>query len=245
MAVPTQHSAAVMNSRTTPHILVIDDDPSICDLVREYLVDNGMRVSVGASGRDLFTLLDREAIDLVLLDLRLPDEDGMQLARQLRERATVPIVLLTGRSEEADRVMGLELGADDYVCKPFSPREIVARAKAILRRLQPRSEGAQRIRLGKIELDGIAHQARVDGQLLTLTPIEFSILLAMVEQPRRVWSRAQLLERARGTDFAGYERNIDTHVKNLRKKLREHLSDRDPIRSVYGVGYALDTETLE
>lgn len=228
-------------------ILVVDDETKIADLLRDYFRHAGMQAEALYRGDTVEAWVAQQRPDLVVLDLQLPGKDGLDICRALRANgASEPaILMLTARVDEVDRLLGLELGADDYVCKPFSPREIVARAKAILRRLQPRSEGAQRIRLGKIELDGIAHQARVDGQLLTLTPIEFSILLAMVEQPRRVWSRAQLLERARGTDFAGYERNIDTHVKNLRKKLREHLSDRDPIRSVYGVGYALDTETLE
>src|SRR5450759_3828352 len=123
-----------MNTATAPHILVIDDDPIIRDLVVEYLGKNDLRVSTGASGHEMFEIIDREAIDLVLLDLKLPGEDGMQLARTLRERATIPIILLTGRNEEADRVMGLELGADDYVTKPFSPRELLARVRAVLRR---------------------------------------------------------------------------------------------------------------
>ena len=128
-----------MNSLSTPHILIIDDEPSICELVTEYLGDNDMRVTSRASGKDLFDVIDREAIDLVLLDLKLPGEDGMQLARAVRERATIPIILLTGRKEEVDRVMGLELGADDYVTKPFSPRELLARVRAVLRRYQVQS----------------------------------------------------------------------------------------------------------
>jgi len=141
-------------------------------------------------------------------------------------------------------VLGLELGADDYVCKPFSPREIVARAKAILRRLEPQTGANGVTRIGVLSLDRAAHAATVGGQAVTLTPIEFALLAAMVEQPRRVWSRGALLERVKGTDFSGYERNIDGHVKNLRAKLREHLGDKSPIRSVYGVGYGLDSSAL-
>ena len=152
--------------------------------------------------------------------------------------------MLTARVDEVDRLLGLELGADDYVCKPFSPREVVARARAILRRRRPQDDGGGRLGIGPIELDRAAHVARVAGRELSLTPIEFGLLTAMLEQPRRVWSRGQLLERVRGTDFAGYERNIDGHVKNLRRKLRERLDERDQIRSVYGVGYGLDAEVL-
>jgi two-component system response regulator BaeR len=153
--------------------------------------------------------------------------------------------MLTARVEEVDRLLGLELGADDYVCKPFSPREIVARAKAILRRLEPQKAPNGALRLGPLTVNRAAHAASVGKLALTLTPIEFELLAAMVEQPNRVWSRGALLERVKGTDFSGYERNIDGHVKNLRKKLGEHFGDRNAVRSVYGVGYGLDSAELE
>ena len=181
-----------MASRTSPHVLVIDDDPSIRDMVREYLVDNDMRVSVGASGQDMFAVIDREAIDLVLLDLKLPGEDGMQLARQLRERATVPIVLLTGRNEEADRVMGLELGADDYVTKPFSPRELLARVRAVLRRYQvqatlPERDNTRRaFRFSGWELNLRTRRLiSPAGVAVDLSNGEFSLLTALCGAPRR------------------------------------------------------------
>lgn len=253
MAVPTQHSAAVMNSRTTPHILVIDDDPSICDLVREYLADNGMRVSVGASGRDLFALLDQEAIDLVLLDLRLPDEDGMQLARQLRERATVPIVLLTGRNEEADRVMGLELGADDYVTKPFSPRELLARVRAVLRRYQvqatlPERDNTRRaFRFSGWELNLRTRRLiSPAGIAVELSNGEFSLLTALCGAPRRVLSRDQLLSLSRLHEAEVYDRTIDVQILRLRRKIEADPSHPVLIVTERGAGYQLvsDVETL-
>jgi len=175
----------------------------------------------------------------------LPGKDGLDVCRALRARGPTPaILILTARVEEVDRLLGLELGADDYVCKPFSPREVVARAKAILRRLEPQSDGGEVTRIGVLTLDRAQHKVSAGATLLVLTPIEFALLEAMVEQPHRVWSRGQLLERCKGTDFAGYERNIDGHVKNLRAKLREALPERLPIRSVYGVGYGLESAEL-
>lgn len=242
-----------MNSRTAPHILVIDDDPSICDLVSEYLTDNGMRVSVGASGRDLFTLIDREAIDLVLLDLRLPDEDGMQLARQLRERATVPIVLLTGRNEEADRVMGLELGADDYVTKPFSPRELLARVRAVLRRYQvqatlPERDNTRRaFRFSGWELNLRTRRLiSPAGSAVELSNGEFSLLTALCSAPRRVLSRDQLLSLSRLHEAEVYDRTIDVQILRLRRKIEADPSHPVLIVTERGAGYQLvsDVETL-
>ena len=242
-----------MTTHTAPHILVIDDDPSIRDLVSEYLTDNEMRVSVGASGKDLFDMIDREAIDLVLLDLRLPGEDGMQLARQLRERATVPIVLLTGRNEEADRVMGLELGADDYVTKPFSPRELLARVRAVLRRYQvqatlPERDSTRRaFRFSGWELNLRTRRlTSPSGTTVDLSNGELSLLTALCSAPRRVLSRDQLLSMSRLHEAEVYDRTIDVQILRLRRKI-----EPDPTRSVTiitgrGAGYQLvsDVETL-
>ncbi|OYU00414.1 MAG: DNA-binding response regulator [Burkholderiales bacterium PBB1] len=242
-----------MTTHTAPHILVIDDDPSIRDLVSEYLTDNEMRVSVGASGKDLFDAVDREAIDLVLLDLRLPGEDGMQLARQLRERATVPIVLLTGRNEEADRVMGLELGADDYVTKPFSPRELLARVRAVLRRYQvqatlPERDNTRRaFRFSGWELNLRTRRLTSPaGTTVDLSNGELSLLTALCSAPRRVLSRDQLLSMSRLHEAEVYDRTIDVQILRLRRKI-----EPDPARPVMivterGAGYQLvsDVETL-
>lgn len=227
-------------------VLIVEDEIKLAALLADYFDHAGFDVEIVYRGDLVHASLQRRPADLVLLDLQLPGKDGLAVCRELRALGTEPaIMLVTARVDEVDRLLGLELGADDYVCKPFSPREVVARARAILRRLQPQSPGGgKRLVLGPLELDHDAHSARVGGVELALTPIEFRILAAMLEQPQRVWSRAQLLERARGIDFAGYERNIDSHVKNLRRKLRERLGDRDPLRSVYGVGYGLDVGVL-
>lgn len=226
-------------------ILIVEDEEKIAALLRDYFTHAGFEVEVLRRGDEVQDSLRRRTADLVVLDLQLPGKDGLSVCRELRAAGSEPaIMMLTARVDEVDRLLGLELGADDYVCKPFSPREVVARARAILRRLRPQADASGRLSLGPFELDRTAHVARVAGRELNLTPIEFGLLTAMLEQPRRVWSRGQLLERVRGTDFAGYERNIDGHVKNLRRKLRERLDDHDPIRSVYGVGYGLDPEVF-
>ncbi len=227
-------------------VLIVEDEEKIAHLLRDYFQHAGFRTTVLHRGDQVEAQVAQEAPDLVVLDLQLPGKDGLDVCRALRARGPDPaILMLTARVDEIDRLLGLELGADDYVCKPFSPREIVARAKAILRRLRARSDTARSsLRVGPVQMDLLSHAVQVNDAELTLTPIEFAVLQAMLEQPRRVWSRAQLLERAKGTDFEGYERNIDGHVKNLRRKLRERLAERDPIRSVYGVGYGLDAEVL-
>lgn len=253
MAFPAQYSAAFMTTHTAPHILVIDDDPSIRDLVSEYLTDNEMRVSVGASGKDMFAVIDREAIDLVLLDLKLPGEDGMQLAQQLRERATVPIVLLTGRNEEADRVMGLELGADDYVTKPFSPRELLARVRAVLRRYQvqatlPERDNTRRaFRFSGWELNLRTRRLTSPaGTTVDLSNGEFSLLTALCSAPRRVLSRDQLLSMSRLHEAEVYDRTIDVQILRLRRKIEPDPAHPVMIVTERGAGYQLvsDVETL-
>jgi DNA-binding response OmpR family regulator len=242
-----------MSNATAPHILVIDDDPDIRDLVREYLGKNDMRVSAGSSGRELDQVLDREAIDLVLLDLKLPGEDGMQIARRLRERATVAIVLLTGRSEEADRVMGLELGADDYVTKPFSPRELLARVRAVLRRYQvqatlPERDHARRaFRFAGWELNlGTRRLLAPDGRPVALSNGEFSLLSALCRAPQRVLTREQLLSMSRLHEAEVYDRTIDVQVRRLRLKIEADSARPTLILTERGAGYRLacDVESL-
>jgi two-component system, OmpR family, response regulator len=242
-----------MNLPHAPHILVIDDDPDVRDLVTEYLGRNEMRVSAVSSGRGLFETIDREAIDLVLLDVRLPGEDGMQLARALRERATVPIVLLTGQSEEADRVMGLELGADDYVTKPFSPRELLARVRAVLRRYQlqgtlPERDNARRaFRFAGWELNLRTRRLRSPaGVAVDLSNGEFSLLNALCRSPQRVLTRDQLLSLSRLHEGEVYDRTIDVQVRRLRLKLEADAGNPQLIVTERGAGYRLatDVETL-
>ena len=242
-----------MNAISTPHVLVIDDDPDIRDLIVQYLGENDFRVSAGASGREMFELFDRESIDLVLLDLKLPGEDGMQLARELRERATVPIVLLTGRNEEADRVMGLELGADDYVTKPFSPRELLARVRAVLRRYQiqttlPERDNARRaFRFSGWELNLRTRRlTSPNNTTVELSNGEFSLLSALCRAPQRVLSRDQLLSMSRLHEAEVYDRTIDVQVRRLRLKIETDATHPRLIVTERGAGYRLasDVETL-
>lgn len=238
-----------MNTSTAAHILVVDDDPDIRELVVEYLEKNDLRVSAASSGREMFELFDRESIDLVLLDLKLPGEDGMQLARSLRERATVPIVLLTGRSEEADRVMGLELGADDYVTKPFSPRELLARVRAVLRRYQvqatlPERDGTRRaFRFSGWELNLRTRRLRApDGRSVELSNGEFSLLNALCRAPQRVLSRDQLLSMSRLHEAEVHDRTIDVQIRRLRLKIEADESTPVLIVTERGAGYRLASE---
>ena len=238
-----------MNTSTAPHILVIDDDLDIRELVVEYLSNNDMRVSSGESGRDMFELFDKESIDLVLLDLKLPGEDGMQLAQALRERATVPIVLLTGRNEEADRVMGLELGADDYITKPVSPRELLARVRAVLRRYQvqatlPERDSTRRAyRFAGWELNLRTRRlTSPQGTAVELSNGEFSLLSALCRAPRRVLSRDQLLSMSRLHEGEVYDRTIDVQIRRLRLKIEADTSNPLLILTERGAGYQLASE---
>jgi DNA-binding response OmpR family regulator len=234
---------------SAPHILVIDDDPLVRDLVVEYFAKNDMRVSAGASGHELRELIEREAIDLVLLDLKLPGEDGMQLARALRERATVPIVLLTGRNEEADRVMGLELGADDYVTKPFSPRELLARVRAVLRRYQVQATLPERDNLRRaFRFSGWELNLRTrrltspDGGSVALSNGEFSLLSALCRAPQRVLSRDQLLSMSRLHEAEVFDRTVDVQIRRLRGKVERDPTNPTLIVTERGAGYRLASE---
>ena len=236
-----------MNATTAPHILIVDDDPFVRELVVEYLGNNDMRVSAASSGREMFERFDREAIDLVLLDLKLPGEDGMQLARSLRERATVPIVLLTGRNEEADRVMGLELGADDYVTKPFSPRELLARVRAVLRRYQvqatlPERDSTRRaFRFSGWELNLRTRRLlSPQGESVELSNGEFSLLNALCRAPQRVLTRDQLLSMSRLHEAEVYDRTIDVQILRLRRKIEPDPAHPRYIRTERGAGYLFD-----
>lgn len=242
-----------MDARTQTHLLVIDDDPDIRDLVVEYLGKNDLRVSAACSGREMFELFDSQAIDLVLLDLKLPGEDGMQLARALRERATVPIVLLTGCNEEADRVMGLELGADDYVTKPFSPRELLARVRAVLRRYQvqstlpERSNDRRAFRFAGWELNLRTRRLlSAGGESVELSNGEFSLLNALCRSPQRVLTRDQLLSMSRLHEAEVHDRTIDVQIRRLRMKIEADSSNPVLIVTERGAGYRLasDVDTL-
>ena len=218
-----------VNDRThTAHVLVVDDDPAVRQLLCDYLGDNEFRVSAVDNGRAMLQVFDEEAIDLVVLDLKLPGEDGLTLARNLRERAMVPIVLLTGKNEEADRVMGLELGADDYVTKPFSPRELLARLRAVLRRTQVQAvpevleDKRRAFRFQGWELNLRTRRLQsASGERIELSNNEFSLLVAFCSAPQRVLSRDQLLTLSRLHSAEVYDRTVDVQVLRLRRKIEE------------------------
>jgi DNA-binding response OmpR family regulator len=242
-----------MNNDVPPHILVIDDDPAIRGMVAEYFSLHDLRVSLGTCGRDLFEQLDQSAIDLVLLDLKLPDEDGLQLARRLRERGTLPIVLLTGRNEEADRVMGLELGADDYVTKPFSLRELLARVRAVMRRyrvqvtLPERDNTRRAFRFRGWELNLRTRRLMAPGgRQVSLSNGEYNLLVALCRAPQRVLAREQLLSMSRLHEAEVYDRTVDVQIRRLRAKIETERTWPQLIVTERGAGYRLacEVETL-
>jgi two-component system OmpR family response regulator len=216
-------------------ILVVDDEANIRDVVQYALEREGHRVVLAADGRQALARVAAEPVDLVLLDILMPELDGLAVCRRLRAERPLPIIFLSSRGEEVDRVLGLDLGGDDYVTKPFSPRELVARVNAVLRRSPGAAPPPERLSSGRLALDLPAHEARVDGTLIELTVTEFGILAVLLEVPGRVWSRQQLIARVRADDFRMTERTIDTHVRRIRGKLRPH--GLDPIETVHGLGY--------
>jgi two-component system, OmpR family, response regulator len=227
-----------------PHILVVDDDPQIRELLEEYLTENALRVSVASSGTQMGKILADEAIDLVVLDLRLAGEDGMAIARTLRTSSAIPIVMLTGVRDEADRVMGLELGADDYLTKPFSPRELLARIRTVLRRTkstalaQARQREIRAYRFAEFELNVRTRRLRRrDGENIELTNREFNLLAALLAAPERILTRDQLLEASRVYDNEVYDRAIDVQVLRLRRKIEPDASQPRFIVTERGVGY--------
>ena len=220
----------------TKHILVVEDEEKIAGLLCDYLKAAGFRTSTQSNGDHVLSQIQKGAPDLILLDIMLPGKDGMEICREIRQFSNVPIIMITARVEEIDRLLGLELGADDYICKPFSPREVVARVKAVLRRVRAKPR-ANHLVVGSISLDDETHQVMIGKQVLNLTPNEFGLLKIMMSRPNRVFSRNELINRVQGYDFEGYDRTIDTHIKNLRKKIARQLPGREIISTVYGVGY--------
>ncbi len=217
-------------------ILIVEDEMKIARLVEEYLSEAGFDVSIARDGRAGVAEARSTQPDLVILDLGLPGMDGFDVARAIRERSSTPIVMLTARSEETDRIVGLELGADDYVVKPFSPRELVARVKAVLRRTQGQVQ-SDVVRVGELVIDRITRTVRSGEKAIEVTTTEFDLLETMASQPGRVFTRSQLLDSIRGVSFESYERAIDSHIKNLRKKLEPDPREPRYILTVYGVGY--------
>ncbi len=223
-------------------ILVVDDETKIVRLVRSYLEQSGFTVVEANDGQTALIQARREKPDLVVLDLGLPGIDGLEVARTLRRERDTPIIMLTARIEDTDKIVGLELGADDYMTKPFNPRELVARVRAVLRRTSGAAPAAEVLRSGALVLDAGGHQATLDGRALDLTPTEFELLAVLLQNPGRAFTRLELLDRVQGDAYEGYERTIDAHVKNLRAKLGDDPRHPRYIQTVFGVGYKLGVE---
>jgi two-component system, OmpR family, response regulator len=226
----------------TAHILVVDDQREICDLVQQYLTSEGYRVSIAADGDGMRKIIAQDPADLVILDLMLPGVDGLTLARQLRQESTVGIVMLTGRGETVDRIIGLEMGADDYLAKPFHPRELLARVKSVLRRASSRARpeliAAARVRFAGWHLDLVTRELMSpDGAEVRLTTGEFDLLAAFVNNPNQVLSRDRLLDLARNREAGPFDRTIDVQVGRLRRKLESDPSRPTLIKTVRGAGY--------
>ncbi len=220
-------------------VLMVDDQASIRQLVEMYLTQEGFRVVTARNGREALFLARQEKPDLIILDLMMPEMDGHDFMRAHRKERDTPVIMLTARVEEHDRVLGLELGADDYVTKPFSPRELAARVRAVLRRLEREFAEGEVIRVGDLTLDEPMHRMLLRDQPVDLTPTEFDLLAVLMHTPGRAFSRWELLERLQGDEFEGVERTIDVHVRNLRTKIEDDPRHPRYIETVYGVGYRL------
>jgi two-component system alkaline phosphatase synthesis response regulator PhoP len=218
-------------------ILVVDDEPKIATLARDYLEHAGFAVLTAGDGPSALTMIRQRRPDLVVLDLGLPGLDGLDVTRELRRDSSIPIVMLTARDDEVDKLIGLELGADDYLTKPFSPRELVARVRAVLRRADRPPDAAETIRAGDVVLDLPRMRAEVGGTAVELTPTEFQVLATLAARPGRIFTRAQLLDALHGVAFETYERAIDSHIKNLRRKIEPDPRRPRYVLTVYGIGY--------
>jgi len=222
-------------------ILVVDDEAKIVQLARDYLEHAGFTVLTAGDGKSAVALARSARPDLIVLDLGLPEMDGFDVTRAVRKDSNVPIIMLTARGEETDKLVGLELGADDYVVKPFSPKELVARARAVLRRTE-NAAGTEIIRAAGLTLDLPRMRATLNDRAVDLTPTEFHLLAALARQPGRIFTRAQLLDAVRGVAFESYERAIDAHIKNLRRKIEPNPREPRYVLTVYGVGYKFADE---
>jgi len=223
-------------------ILVVDDEPKIVKIARDYLERAGFRVQTAGDGRSVLPMVRSAKPDLIVLDLALPGMDGLDVARTIRKESEVPIIMLTARADEADRLIGLELGADDYIVKPFSPKELVARVRAVLRRWDGARAGTDVVRAGDLVLDIPRMRASVGDRAIPLTPTEFQLLAVMARQPGRVFTRGQLLEAVHGVAVESYERAIDSHVKNIRRKIEPDPRHPRHILAVHGIGYRFAEE---
>lgn len=224
-------------------ILVVDDEPKITKLARDYLEQGGFQVQIAADGTTALAIARHEKPDLVVLDLNLPAMDGLDVCRTLRRESDVPIIMLTARVDEVDRLIGLELGADDYISKPFSPRELVARVRAVLRRSSGNVQPSSIIRAGDLEIDIDGYRVVRGDETLDLTRSEFGLFAILAQHPGQTFSREQLLDRLHGVSFEGFARSIDAHIKNLRRKVEDDPSEPRYVLTVYGIGYKFTDES--
>jgi DNA-binding response OmpR family regulator len=223
-------------------VLVVDDEARLVNLVRGYLEQEGYLVYSASNGREALFVAREQRPDLIVLDLMMPEMDGWEFMRQHRKEHNTPIIMLTARIDDIDKVAGLEMGADDYITKPFSPRELVARVRAVLRRTDPALEQTSLLRAGALELDPTARTLKIDESYVELTRMEFDLLQSLMASPGRAFNRLELLERTQGYAYDGYERTIDVHVKNLRKKIEPDPSKPLYILTAFGVGYRFNPE---
>jgi two-component system response regulator BaeR len=222
-------------------IMIVEDERKLAEVLRDYLIADGAVVQIVGDGNDALPAFRASTPDLLLLDLMLPGTDGLSICREVRRSSTLPIIMVTARVEEIDRLLGLELGADDYICKPFSPREVVARVRALLRRsCEWQAAMTDTPGAAELELDDDRFEARWRGQALELTPVEFRLLKALAHRPGHVLSRSQLMEQLYVDHRIVSDRTVDSHIKNLRRKFEEIAAGSDPVRSIYGVGYKFE-----
>lgn len=218
-------------------ILVVDDEPKLVSVVRGYLEQAGYEVVTAGNGREaLFATRDHQP-DLIVLDMMMPVMDGLSFLREYQKEGSAPIIALTARVDETDKILGLEMGADDYITKPFSPRELTARVRAVLRRTGGAQPESKLLRAGNLLLDEDAHIIKLNNSEIELTPMEYNVLYTLMSHPGRAYSRMELLEHAQGFAYDGYERTVDVHIKNLRKKIETDPSQPDYVLTVFGVGY--------
>ncbi len=226
-------------------VLIVDDDKKITDLLKAYFTKENFTVLTAYDGQDALISVKAHKPDIVILDLMLPVLDGFEVLKRMRKDTNIPVIMLTARDEETDKLIGLEIGADDYIAKPFSPKEVVARVKAVLRRVQPVQDVSREIKLGEITVDLKKYEVKKKGRSIELTPIEFKIFELLCQNPGQVYSRLQIIEKVQGYEFDGYDRTVDAHIKNIRKKIEENPQKPEYLLTVFGVGYKLvspDTE---
>ncbi len=215
----------------------MDDEQKIIQITSDYLETAGYAVLIAADGISALRVVDESQPNLVILDLGLPGMDGLDVCRELRKKSDLPIIILTARGEESDKLIGLELGADDYITKPFSPKELVARVRAVLRRMEKSTSNEEIFQVGKVRVDVLKMRLTIDDSAIELTPTEFELLLTLARQPGRIFTRSQLLDAIHGVSFDSYERAIDAHIKNIRRKIESDPRQPMYVLTVYGVGY--------